>query len=84
LRNAGLINPESIEDYIAVGGYQALSKVLTSMNPLSVIDEVMAANLRGRGGAGYPTAKKWKIIQNKQADKNILSVMPMKVIRVRI
>jgi len=79
-----LINPESIEDYIAVGGYQALSKVLTSMNPLSVIDEVMAANLRGRGGAGYPTAKKWKIIQNKQADKNILSVMPMKVIRVRI
>ncbi len=72
LRNAGLINPESIEDYIAVGGYQALSKVLTSMNPLSVIDEVMAANLRGRGGAGYPTAKKWKIIQNKQADKKYI------------
>ena len=72
LRNAGLINPESIEDYIAIGGYNALAKVLKSMKPEEVINEVMKANLRGRGGAGYPTYKKWKIMANKQADQKYI------------
>ena len=71
LRNAGLINPESIEDYIAVGGYRALAKVL-GMQPEEVIEEVKISNLRGRGGAGYPTYKKWKIMSNKQADQKYI------------
>ncbi len=72
LRNAGLINPESIEEYIAVGGYQSLVKVLNHMQPDEVIEEVRISNLRGRGGAGYPTYKKWKIMRNKVADKKYI------------
>jgi NADH-quinone oxidoreductase subunit F len=72
LRNAGLINPESIEDYIAVGGYQALAKALGSKQPEDIIEEVKISNLRGRGGAGYPTFKKWKIMSNKQADQKYI------------
>jgi len=71
LRNSGLINPESIEDYIAVGGYRALATVL-GMQPEEVIEEVKISNLRGRGGAGYPTYKKWKIMSNKQADQKYI------------
>lgn len=59
LRNRGLINPESIEEYIAHDGYLALAKALTEMSPQEVIVEVLNSGLRGRGGAGFPTGKKW-------------------------
>jgi NADH:ubiquinone oxidoreductase subunit F (NADH-binding)/(2Fe-2S) ferredoxin/Pyruvate/2-oxoacid:ferredoxin oxidoreductase delta subunit len=59
LRNCGLIDPMSIEEYIAVGGYQALAKVLSEMTPEEVIETVKASGLRGRGGAGFSTGRKW-------------------------
>ena len=61
LRNCGEIDPENIEDYIAVDGYAALGKSLTEMTPEQVIETVAASGLRGRGGAGFPAAKKWRI-----------------------
>jgi len=60
LRNCGIINPEDIEEYIAVDGYKALYKVLTSMTPEEVIDIVKKSGLRGRGGGGFPTGLKWE------------------------
>jgi NADH:ubiquinone oxidoreductase subunit F (NADH-binding)/(2Fe-2S) ferredoxin/Pyruvate/2-oxoacid:ferredoxin oxidoreductase delta subunit len=60
LRNCGLINPEKIEEYIANGGYQALNKTLNAMTPEQVIDEMKRSGLRGRGGAGFSTGKKWE------------------------
>lgn len=60
LRNCGKIDPENIEDYIAEDGYQALGKVLAELSPEQVIDTVLASGLRGRGGAGFPTGKKWQ------------------------
>lgn len=60
LRNSGFIDPNNIEDYIARDGYQALAKVLSSMKPLDVIEEVKASGLLGRGGAGFPTGLKWE------------------------
>lgn len=59
LRNCGVIDPENIEEYIAVDGYQALAKVLTKMTPDDVINEISASGLRGRGGGGFPTGRKW-------------------------
>ena len=59
LRNCGVIDPEQIEEYIAVDGYQALHKVLTEMTPDDVINEITASGLRGRGGGGFPTGRKW-------------------------
>jgi len=59
LRNCGIIDPESIDDYLAAGGYKALEKVLHGMSPQEVIDEVTRSGLRGRGGAGFPTGVKW-------------------------
>ncbi|GAP22925.1 NADH-quinone oxidoreductase subunit NuoF [Leptolinea tardivitalis] len=59
LRNCGKIDPENIEDYIAEDGYQAVAKVLTSMTPDDVIDVMLKSGERGRGGAGFPTGKKW-------------------------
>ena len=59
LRHCGLINPLSIQEYIAVDGYQALAKVLTEMTPEDVIEQVKASGLRGRGGAGFSTGRKW-------------------------
>jgi len=61
LRNCGVIDPENIEDYIARDGYQALGKVLTEYSPEQVIDIIMSSGLRGRGGAGFPTARKWQL-----------------------
>ena len=60
LRNCGVIDPENIEDYIAEDGYQALGEVLTEYSPEQVIDIVLRSGLRGRGGAGFPTGKKWQ------------------------
>ena len=63
LRNCGLINPDDIEEYVAIGGYQALYKVLIDQNPAGVIESIKAAKLRGRGGAGYLTGNKWEFLQ---------------------
>jgi NADH-quinone oxidoreductase subunit F len=59
LRNCGIIDPESIDDYLGAGGYKAMEKVLHGMSPQEVIDEVTRSGLRGRGGAGFPTGVKW-------------------------
>jgi len=59
LRHCGLINPEKIEEYLAVGGYEATKKVVTSMTQDEVIEEIKVSGLRGRGGAGFPTWFKW-------------------------
>jgi NADH-quinone oxidoreductase subunit F len=59
LRNCGIIDPESIDDYLGAGGYKALETVLHNMSPRDVIDEVTSSGLRGRGGAGFPTGVKW-------------------------
>jgi len=68
LRDSGLINPEDIEEYIAVGGYFPLYKVLNSISPENVIEEVKRAKLRGRGGAGFPTAVKWSLMRQEKSD----------------
>ncbi len=67
LKDGELIDPENIEDYIAIDGYKALYKALTKMSPESVIDEVKRSGLRGRGGAGFPTGKKWDLTRQSQA-----------------
>ena len=60
LGNNGMIEPTKIEDYIGIGGYQALVKALYEMKPEQIIDEIKASGLRGRGGAGFLTCKKWE------------------------
>jgi bidirectional [NiFe] hydrogenase diaphorase subunit len=62
LENSGKIDPERIEEYIAVGGYQQLDRVLMEMTPLQVIEEISKSGLRGRGGGGYPTGLKWATV----------------------
>lgn len=69
LRHCGLINPEKIEEYLAVGGYEATKKVVTSMTQDEVIEEIKVAGLRGRGGAGFPTWFKWNAAKGN-AGKN--------------
>ena len=68
LRNCGVINPEDINEYIGVDGYQALAKVLTEMTPDEVIETVLASGLRGRGGAGFPTGLKWKFASGNRGN----------------
>ncbi len=68
LRNCGMIDPENIEEYIARDGYQALVKVLSSMTPAEVIEEVKASKLRGRGGAGFATGIKWELTAKAPGD----------------
>ena len=69
LRNCGVIDPENIDEYIAMDGYKALAKVLTEMTPEQVIEEVKKSGLRGRGGAGFPTGMKWQFAYNSKDDK---------------
>ena len=72
LRNCGVINPESIDEYIARDGYAALEKVLFDMTPDEVINELIAYGLRGRGGAGFPTGNKWKFTKDAEADQKYI------------
>lgn len=72
LANCGRIDPESIEEYIAVGGYEACGRALTEMTPEEVIAEVKSAGLRGRGGAGFPTGLKWEFTRQTPSDKKYI------------
>ena len=69
LRNCGVIDPENIEEYIAYDGYAALAKALTEMTPQDVIQTVIDSGLRGRGGGGFPTGRKWSFTAANQADQ---------------
>ena len=68
LRNCGVINPENIDEYIAMDGYQALGKVLTEMSPDDVIQTILDSGLRGRGGGGFPTGLKWKFASGNRGN----------------
>ena len=68
LRNCGIINPESVEEYETAGGYQALKKALFAMTPAGIIEEVKQSGLRGRGGAGFPTGLKWSFAAANKSD----------------
>ncbi|HOR18239.1 MAG TPA: NADH-quinone oxidoreductase subunit NuoF [Brevefilum sp.] len=68
LRNIGVIDPRNIEDYFAYDGYMALGKVLSEMSPDDVIQEILDAKLRGRGGAGFPTGLKWRFAKQAEGD----------------
>ena len=69
LENCGAINPVQIEEYIAVGGYEALAKAVTTMSPEDVIEEIKKSGLRGRGGGGFPTGMKWQFAKASVSDK---------------
>lgn len=69
LENCGAINPEQIEEYIVVGGYEALAKAVTTMSPEDVIEEIKKSGLRGRGGGGFPTGMKWQFAKASVSDK---------------
>lgn len=73
LRNCGVINPESIDEYIAVDGYEALGKVLTEMQPADVIQVMKDSGLRGRGGGGFPTGLKWSFAAANEADQKYVA-----------
>jgi NADH:ubiquinone oxidoreductase subunit F (NADH-binding)/(2Fe-2S) ferredoxin/NAD-dependent dihydropyrimidine dehydrogenase PreA subunit len=72
LRNRGRIDPEKIEEYIAFDGYEAMGKALTGMTPQEIIDEILFSGLRGRGGAGFPTGKKWAACAKEKATPKYL------------
>ena len=72
LENAGIIDPNDIEDYIAHGGYTTLFHVLHDMMPLDVINEVKISGLRGRGGGGFPTGQKWESVYKVQSDQKYI------------
>ncbi|MBP7051209.1 MAG: NADH-quinone oxidoreductase subunit NuoF [Phycisphaerae bacterium] len=69
LRNCGIIDPENIDDYLSLRGYEALAKAITEMTPEQVIDEVEKSGLRGRGGAGFPTGRKWRLTAKEKATR---------------
>lgn len=72
LKNCGLINPESIEEYIAFGGYKGLYKTVTKHSSADICDIIEKSGLRGRGGGGFPTGRKWKIAMQQEADQKYL------------
>jgi len=72
LTNCGKIDPESIEEYVATGGYEAAGQVLTNMSPSEVIKEIKKSGLRGRGGGGFPTGMKWEFARNSKSEKKYL------------
>ncbi|TET79426.1 NADH-quinone oxidoreductase subunit NuoF [candidate division TA06 bacterium] len=72
LRNRGLVDPEKIDEYIAREGYKALAKALTSMSPEEIIKEIKDSGLRGRGGAGFPTGRKWELARNAPGDQKYI------------
>jgi len=72
LTNCGFINPEDIDDYLAVDGYKALKKALLEMDPEEVIDEIKKSGLRGRGGAGFPTGVKWEFCRKAPGDEKYM------------
>ncbi len=73
LKNCGLIDPENIDDYFSVGGYRALLKTLKTCTPRQVVDEILKSGLRGRGGAGFPTGRKWlSALQAPETPKYII------------
>ena len=72
LRNCGFINPDDIEEYIAVGGYQALYKVLIDGRPENILEQIKASKLRGRGGAGYLTGNKWEFMAKSKSDQKYI------------
>ena len=72
LRNKGIIEADSIEEYIGRGGYFALFKALTGMKPEEVIDEMKKSGLRGRGGGGFPTGTKWAFCRQASGDKKYM------------
>jgi len=72
LENCGVADPESIDQYLARGGYTALSSVINGRSPQETIDGVLEAGLRGRGGGGFPTGKKWQFARDTEADKKYL------------
>ena len=72
LTNCGVIDPENIDEYIAFDGYKSIYKVLTEMTPDQVIEEISKSGLRGRGGAGFPTGKKWSFAQKEQAEQKYI------------
>jgi len=73
LRNCGVIDPENIDEYLAMDGYKALEKALTKMTREEVIDEILKSGLRGRGGGGFPTGLKWKFTYQSQADQKYVA-----------
>jgi NADH-quinone oxidoreductase subunit F len=72
LRNCGIINPTVIEEYIGRDGYAALAKVITSMSPEEVIEEIEKSGLRGRGGGGFPTGSKWRVTRQSPGDEKFV------------
>ena len=72
LKNRGRIDPEVIDQYIALGGYEALAKALTAMTPDQIIQEIKASGLRGRGGAGFTTGLKWELCQKSKGDEKYI------------
>jgi NADH:ubiquinone oxidoreductase subunit F (NADH-binding)/Pyruvate/2-oxoacid:ferredoxin oxidoreductase delta subunit/(2Fe-2S) ferredoxin len=72
LKNCGIVDPVSIEEYIATGGYQSLLDIIRTKQPLEVCDMIERSGLRGRGGGGFPTGKKWKFAFNTEADQKYL------------
>jgi NADH:ubiquinone oxidoreductase subunit F (NADH-binding)/(2Fe-2S) ferredoxin len=72
LRNCGIIDPESLDEYLAVGGYEAAVKVLTEMRPLDVVNSITKSGLRGRGGGGFPTGVKWNFALSQKSEEKYI------------